>query len=139
MAPEIRTFGERRPHLDYVERPGSYAILERAGELLVVSEASGWFLPGGGIEPGEDPIEALRREVREEAGLEIEEVRPLYVVGQYAVSAQDGVAYHKICRIFGARPLDERDGGALEARWVTPRRAVELLTYECFRWVVEHR
>ena len=37
-----------------------------------------WAIPGGGIEPGERMQEALRREVREEVGLEIHAIRPLF-------------------------------------------------------------
>ena len=59
------------------------ALLVRDGHVLLCHRAEGrrwypdvWDLPGGHVERGETPIEALARELKEELGIVIEEVGP---------------------------------------------------------------
>lgn len=52
---------------------GVNAIVEDGnGNVLLVKQSytRGWLLPGGGVGLGEDPVQAILRELREEIGLE---------------------------------------------------------------------
>jgi 8-oxo-dGTP diphosphatase len=52
------------------------AVLVEGARVLLTQRKAGshlagaWEFPGGKVEPGEDPREALRRELREELGIE---------------------------------------------------------------------
>jgi 8-oxo-dGTP pyrophosphatase MutT (NUDIX family) len=60
----------------------SALIRDDAGRILLVQHVEGrWQLPGGAVDPGERPAEAMRRECREEAGIEVEPLRILGVYG----------------------------------------------------------
>jgi len=46
-------------------------VLNKAGEILLVKHSyeSGWFLPGGGVDKNESIQAAVKRELKEEAGI----------------------------------------------------------------------
>lgn len=57
---------------------------------------------GGGLEPFEDEIIALKREVREETGFHINEIKYLdTVIDEYALLSQVNVHHYYIARIVG--------------------------------------
>jgi 8-oxo-dGTP diphosphatase len=68
----------RLTHTRFTVTAGA-VIFNDKGEVLLLKHrfraGSGWGLPGGFMEKGEQPIDALRRELREEIGLEIDDVK----------------------------------------------------------------
>jgi phosphatase NudJ len=76
------------------------AIIERQGRFLVVEEpdkVTGLPVinqPAGHVDPGESVLVAVRREVREETGLDF---TPEAIVGLYPLKAANGSDYFRIC------------------------------------------
>jgi 8-oxo-dGTP diphosphatase len=105
----IRRFGERKhPNIAYTLRPGSYAVLERGGKVLLTLEQGSdenLQLPGGGIDPGETPLRALYREVIEETGWTIARPRRIGAFRRFVFMPEYDIWAEKICHIFTALPV----------------------------------
>jgi 8-oxo-dGTP pyrophosphatase MutT (NUDIX family) len=104
----------RRPHVHGVKgvlRPAGSGAAAGSGEVLFIRHTYGdraeWQLPGGGLGRREDPVTAMRREAREELGLDLQDLRSLGSV--------EAAGQHKTVTLhcFEARV----DPAALEVRW----------------------
>lgn len=108
-------------------RLAARAVIVEAGRLLLVNAYPGdesdlWCAPGGGVERGTSIEENLRREVREETGLEIVPGR-LLAVSEFHYPAN---GFHQVDLIYRARLIDP----ATAARLCNPECVVNRL-----RWV----
>ena len=73
----FRRWSMRATHAHFTVTAGAVIFNDDDHVLLLKHRfraGSGWGLPGGFLEAGEQPIDALRRELREEIGLEVENV-----------------------------------------------------------------
>jgi 8-oxo-dGTP diphosphatase len=106
-------------------------ILNKKGEFLVIhrttiapSNPNKWDLPGGDLDFGEDAIDGLIREIKEETGLEIKDVKPFDVEshvnekGEFWVT----IAYRAKTTAEEVVLSFEHD----EFRWVTPKEFLKL-------------
>lgn len=122
-------------------RVAAYAVVERRGKILLThwrrGHLHGWTLPGGGIDPGEDPRDAVVREVLEETGLDAKVGKLLGVDSRVMVREEvpEGTnpELHTIRIVYRATvkdgPLRHEIGGSSdEARWVPLREIKSLRT-----------
>ena len=118
------------------QRVGVYGICEHQGRVLLVraapylTVAGSWFLPGGGIDHGEDPVTAPRREFDEETGLEVD-VGTLRGILSDVITLPDRRSLHTVRIVYGidgftGRLRDETDGSSDAARWVDLDRLGDL-------------
>ena len=129
-----------RSDVKYTARPGIYAVLVRNNRVLLTHQLAPepeFQLPGGGIDPGEDPIPALHREVVEETGWRIGPVRRLGAFRRFTYMPEYDLWAEKICHIYLGRPAWQVGPPTEEghtAIWTAPETAVELVGNEGDRY-----
>ena len=77
LPPRVRRWSMRATQTRFTVTAGA-VIFNDEGQVLLLKHSfrsgSGWGIPGGFLEAGEHPEEALRRELHEEIGLEVRQV-----------------------------------------------------------------
>jgi 8-oxo-dGTP diphosphatase len=114
-----------------VDDRGRVLLARRAFE----PDAGLWDTPGGFLEEGEEPREGLRRELREEAGLEVE---PGSFLGAYVDTYGQGPTVASVLNLVYETRVSDGEVRAAddvsELRWFAPDELPADDEY-AFRWV----
>jgi len=132
ISPYIKNLRGKIGHDPLLLPAVSGIIFDDQGRVLLqrASDDGKWYTIGGSMEPGENPADAVVREVRKETGLEVVPLRIVTVQSSPLVtySNQDQIYYVGIaflCRVVGGT-LQIADDESLELRYFAPDELPEL-------------
>jgi 8-oxo-dGTP diphosphatase len=138
---EAPVFGIRTETTRYTVRPSVYGLIEDGrGQLALVRTPQGIFLPGGGIEAAETPLQAVVREALEECGLVVRvgswEIRAV----QFCYSETEKTDFEKRCTFVDAMVEAVAPSGTEadhELVWVASDAASAIMSHESHGWAIE--
>ena len=141
----MKYIGKKDENVEYRKRPGAYAIIvnkndDKIGIVKVITdEGVENFYLGGGIEEGETKLEALKREMIEEAGYTIKNIKELEEVGSY-IFAEDHGYIEVIASVYIAE-FDKKVAEPIEKDhnviWVKPEEYVDKMFREWQIYIME--
>jgi 8-oxo-dGTP pyrophosphatase MutT (NUDIX family) len=108
---------------------------------LILDRFGRWTCPKGHVEPGESPVQAALREVREEVGLSDPEVASKLGERRYRFSSRRKLVSKKVHWFLmraapGARLSPDRKEKILDAQWLPAQEAVLLCGYRGMRSIL---
>ncbi|KWX74380.1 ADP-ribose pyrophosphatase [Paenibacillus riograndensis] len=114
-------------------------IVEDGNILLVKAHDDGWVYPGGITEVGENLIDGVIREIKEESGIDTTVSRLISVVSNTAIHKwYDGVTdvptkvmFDFVCKAVGGELATSDETS--ESRWVPKEHVLDLITLSAIR------
>ena len=131
----MRRYGENiKRNINYKIRVGVYGVILIGNKILLTDQDKEEIqLPGGGVDPGEQKIQALLREIREETGWKINPDKYIGFYQRFVFMPEYHLWAHKICHIYycrGIYPLSEPLDLSHTPIMVTAHSAFKLLHNE---------
>jgi 8-oxo-dGTP diphosphatase len=97
---------ERTVAVVFLVDPAGRVLMQHRSRDAKVSPNQ-WGMPGGRVEPGEQPVEAARRELYEETGLTVDRLEPFWSGTRPSVTTAGAVVeMHAFCAATTARQED---------------------------------
>ena len=129
----------------FIVQNGKFLLMKRADNDTFLPGV--WEIPGGKLEFGEDPLIGAKREVKEEAGLDVELISPLsiWTYGDNSGGTQY-IQIDYLCKVvgYGEVKLSEEHSdfawityGELDNYEISPEMKAEIIKFETHPLVEE--